>query len=427
MSNSPPLVTIPTTSSFHGGEIKNKTFRFYLFDLFSSYDALFIILVLISSPVLLQVFDMISSLVQSQYDQSAAWLSVVWPRVIELLLPVEACITIARELTNRFVERAALHFEYLTASTEAQLLLTADNAVVCIVAGVAISLVLDWDTNRIDKALLNTWDALPSPRFIPSVLLYCMSAVRACAAAVVEILWAISRLPWIVQSNLLYRLAVYFVAIFSLAVAARWICRHMISMAASTAASYGPAGLRVVVSMGFTFLAIMVVGFLYSRRRRRILAEQEVVNSVVLYVKRQLSEVHKGEPYPVEYFYEAIADEWRLPTSSPFSVFSTSAPSVTPLPSSSLVAPSEPFLRTAGVKWSASLWKQVKKEVEKDRRVLTVDIEVDGSTQRLGSHLFLFSAVFLLTTTTHQVLADADRSVGEEGVVLVFRQLMQLP
>jgi hypothetical protein len=136
--------------------------------------------------------------------------------------------------------------------------------------------------------------------------------------------------------------------------------------------------LKVIVSVAVTFLVVTVIWFFFNRRWRRIAAERDVVNSVVLYVKRQLSEVHKEEPHPVEYFYEAIADEWRLPTYSSYSFSSVTAP----LQSTRSTPASEPFLRVAGVQWSMSLWKQVQREVEKDRRVQVVDFEVDGATRR---------------------------------------------
>ena len=369
--------------------MKKKVFQFHLFDLLRSYETLFIVLLLVLSPALLHISDIITSVVQVQYIHLTAWLSSVWPRIIELSVPVGAFITNNREQANKFLGQVILNASFVIDSTKAQLLVAAEKAIICIAVGVVISLVLDWDMKRFDKVLCTSWHALPSIWSISSILFSCMTATRVGASAVVEVLNTIARIPSIIQSTLLYRLAFYLVGILSLAGTVRWVCRNVITMAASTAASYGPAGLRVVVSAAVTFLVVAVIWFFFTRRRRRIAAEQGVVNSVVLYVKRQLSEVHKGEPHPVEYFYEVIADAWRLPPSS-YSFFSNTASvaaAATPLhlnsaATATATTPSEPFLRVAGVRWSLSLWKQVQREVEKDRRVQIVDVEVDGASRR---------------------------------------------
>jgi hypothetical protein len=352
--------------------------QFSLFDFFRSYETLFIVLLLALSPVLLHISDIITSVVQIQYIYLTTFLSAIQPRIMELSVPIDTFITNARELANRFVEQTILNASYTIDSTQTLLLLAAEKAIPCVAVGVVISLVLDWNMTRFDKVLNASWVVLPSMWSISHLASFCITAFKGCASAVMEALRTIYRLPWIIQSTSQYRLAFYFVGVFSLALTVRWVCRNVITVAASTAASYGPAGLKVIVSVAVTFLVVTVIWFFFNRRWRRIAAERDVVNSVVLYVKRQLSEVHKEEPHPVEYFYEAIADEWRLPTYSSYSFSSVTAP----LQSTRSTPASEPFLRVAGVQWSMSLWKQVQREVEKDRRVQVVDFEVDGATRR---------------------------------------------
>eukprot|EP01036_Dinobryon_divergens_P030435 gene30435-39678_t len=376
-SDIPPPIPIPIASS-NNGQLKKGVVQFSLFDVFRSYETLFIVLLLILSPVLLHISDIITSIVQIQYIYLTAWLSSIWPRIMELSVPVETFITNARELANRFVDQTIINASYTIDSTKTQLLLATEKAIPCVAVGVVISLVLDWDMTRFDKVLKASWVALPSMWSIPPLVSFCMTAFKFCVSVVIETLQTIFRLPWIIQSTLQYRLAFYFVGVFSLALTVRWVCHNVITAAASTAASYGPAGLKVIVSAAVTFLVVTVIWFLFNRRRRRIAAERDVVNSVVLYVKHQLSEVHKGEPHPVEYFYEDIADKWRQPTYSSYSFSSAT----TPLHSTHSTSASEPFLRVPGVQWSLGLWKQVQREVEKDRRVLVVDVEVDGASRR---------------------------------------------
>ena len=124
-------------------------------------------------------------------------------------------------------------------------------------------------------------------------------------------------------------------------------------------------------------VVLYVLHLIINYRNKKVNERTEIVRKLSVIVKQLLSTEHQGRPQPIEYLYEEIADVISINIGT----INLKSPNDNKH-AASKIALEKQFIEYLQNVSLAKLWSDVIKEVERDHRLQTVDVVVDGSKKR---------------------------------------------